>query len=146
MNLNQDFKEFVALLNANSVRYLVVGGYAVSFHGHPRYTKDIDIWIENEDGNADRILKSLDEFGFGSLGIEKEDLLLEDRILQLGHPPCRIDIITSLWGVSFKDCHSDRATSEVDGTKIDFIGRKALIANKLATARPQDIADAAHDK
>ena len=90
MNLNNDFKEFIELLNANSVRYLVVGGYAVSFHGHPRYTKDIDIWIENEDANADRILKSLDEFGFGSIGIEKEDLLLEDRILQLGYPPTNL--------------------------------------------------------
>ena len=86
----------------------------------------------------------LDEFGFGSIGIEKEDLLLEDRILQLGYPPCRIDLITSLLGVSFDDCHSDRSTSEVDGTKVDFIGREALIANKLATARPQDIADADH--
>lgn len=144
MNLNNDFKEFIELLNGNEVRYLVIGGYAVSFHGHPRYTKDIDVWIDISDSNADRIMKSLDEFGFADVGIEKDDLLTEDRILQLGFPPHRIDIITSLLGVSFGECFANRVTASIGGTSVSFISREALIVNKQATGRPQDLADVDH--
>ncbi len=87
--LNQDFKEFIQFLNANSVRYLVVGGYAVAVHGHPRYTKDIDIWIEMSSENADNLLKALEQFGFGSLGLNSQDFLTPDQIIQLGYPPNR---------------------------------------------------------
>jgi len=144
MNLNNDFKEFIELLNVNEVCYLVIGGYAVSFHGHPRYTKDIDVWIDMNDSNADRIMKSLEEFGFGDVGIEKNDLLTEDTILQLGFPPCRIDIITSLLGVSFAECFENRVTATIGSTNVLFISREALIVNKQATARPQDLADVDH--
>ena len=99
--LNPDFKEFIALLNANDVHYLVVGGYAVALHGYPRYTKDLDIWIERSAENADRIVKALQEFGFGSLGLKADDFLVTDQIIQLGYPPRRIDLLTALPGVEF---------------------------------------------
>lgn len=90
LGLNPDFREFLRLLNANKARYLVVGGYAVALHGHPRYTKDIDIWIQPESANAVRLLKALDEFGFGELDIQSTDLTTPDRFVQLGYPPRRI--------------------------------------------------------
>ena len=94
-------KEFIQSLNDNNVRYLVVGGYAVALHGYPRYTKGMDIWIERTPENAKLIVKALDKFGFASLGLKDSDFLVEDQIIQLGYPPNRIDIITSLMGVKF---------------------------------------------
>lgn len=88
--LNQDFKEFIQLLNDNQVHYLVVGGYAVAVHGYPRYTKDIDIWIDLAQENAASIVKALEQFGFASLGLKESDFLVEDQIIQLGYPPNRI--------------------------------------------------------
>ena len=85
--LNRDFKEFIQSLNDNQVRYLVVGGYAVAFHGHPRYTKDMDIWIEMGPENAARLIKALEQFGFGSLGLQTTDFLVPDQVVQLGQPP-----------------------------------------------------------
>jgi hypothetical protein len=96
MMLSKDFKEFIELLNGHKVRYLVVGGYAVAFHGHPRYTKDLDVWIELSSENADKVIKALEDFGFGSMGLKSEDFLESDQIIQLGYPPNRIDILASL--------------------------------------------------
>jgi hypothetical protein len=84
MNLSQDFKEFVELLNANEVKYLVIGGYAVAFHGHPRYTKDLDFWIWLDANNATKMMKTLADFGFASLGLTKEDFLAPENVIQLG--------------------------------------------------------------
>ena len=103
--LNNDFKEFIQLLNVHSVRYLVVGGYAVAFHGHPRYTKDIDIWILLDKTNAKKMLDVLNVFGFSSLGLTEDDFLKKDNIIQLGNPPNRIDILTDLSGVIFDECY-----------------------------------------
>jgi len=89
--LNQDFREFITSLNDNDVRYLVIGGYAVALHGHPRYTKDIDIWIEMSSENAARMVKALEQFGFGSLGLQAADFQAPEQIIQLGYPPSRID-------------------------------------------------------
>jgi hypothetical protein len=94
--LNQDFKEFIQSLNDNQVRYLVIGGYAVALHGYPRYTKDIDIWIEMTLENAAKLIQALQQFGFGSLGLTSEDFLAPDQVIQLGYPPNRIDLITLL--------------------------------------------------
>lgn len=101
---NPDFKEFIQLLNDNQVRYLIVGGYAVALHGYPRYTKDIDIWIEMSQKNAAQMLAALAQFGFGSLDLETSDFTTPDRVVQLGYPPSRIDIITTPDGVDFKSC------------------------------------------
>ena len=139
--LSKDFTEFIESLNAHSVRYLVVGGYAVAFHGYPRYTKDLDIWLEPEIKNAQNVLKALNHFGFGSLDIESADLLEENNIIQLGYPPNRIDLITSLKGLVFEKCYPERVRIKIQGTIIDFIDIENLKTNKKATGRPQDLAD-----
>ncbi len=139
--LNQDFKEFIQLLNDNQVRYLIVGGYAVALHGYPRYTKDIDIWVELARENAARIVKALDQFGFASLGLKENDFLVEDQIIQLGYAPNRIDILTTLPGVTFEGCYDKRLLVEIDGVKASFIDLDNLRKNKKATGRLQDLAD-----
>lgn len=140
--LSKDFKEFIELLNVHNVRYLVVGGYAVAFHGYPRYTKDLEIWIELSPANADNVLKALDEFGFGSLGLKPGDFLESDQIIQLGYPPNRIDILTSLKNILFDECYKSKVVVDIHGLKINFIDLKNLKQNKRSTGRPQDLADA----
>lgn len=139
--LNQDFKEFIELLNANDARYLVVGGYAVALYGYPRYTKDLDIWVEMTPANAEKLVSALDQFGFGSLGITPGDFLEEDQIIQLGYPPERIDLLTSMPGVAFEICFESRNQVEIGGVTVNFINLQDLIANKRASGRAQDIAD-----
>jgi hypothetical protein len=141
MMLNQDFKEFFQLLNDNQVHYLVVGGYAVALHGYPRYTKDIDIWIELTEENATRIVKTLAQFGFASLGLKESDFLVENQIIQLGYAPNRIDIITALPGITFTECYDKGLRVEIDGVKVNFIDRENLRKNKKASGRFQDLAD-----
>jgi hypothetical protein len=119
----------------------VVGGYAVALHGHPRYTKDIDIWIELTPENADRVVQALEQFGFGSLGLKPADFLEPSQVIQLGYPPRRIDLLTSLKGVDFNDCYQDRTTIVIEGMNIDFINLANLKKNKQATGRHQDLAD-----
>lgn len=142
--LDQDFKEFIESLNDNNVRYLVVRGYAVAFHGHPRYTKDIDIWVELEPVNAQKIISALKQFGFESLDLKAEDFLVADQIIQLGYPPNRIDLITTLVAVDFEECFAVREEAMIDGTAVNFIDIENLKKNKTASGRPQDIADVAN--
>lgn len=139
--LNQDFKEFIQSLNDNSVRYLVVGGYAVALHGHPRYTKDIDIWIEMSPENAANVIGALEQFGFTSLGLRETDFLTPGQVIQLGQPPSRIDLLCSVSGVDFATCHASRVTVEIEGVPVDFIGLDDLRKNKAASGRYQDLAD-----
>ena len=141
MVLNQDFREFIQLLNKNKVRYLVIGGYAVAFHGHPRYTKDIDFWIGPSEVNTKKLIKALYEFGFGSLDLRAEDFQEPNTIVQLGYPPNRIDLITSPKDIDFKVCWKNRIKIEVKGTTINFIDLENLKKNKRATGRYQDLAD-----
>ncbi len=136
-----DFKEFIQSLNDNAVRYLVVGGYAVALHGHPRYTKDIDIWVDLERGNAERLVQAIRQFGFDSLGLKAEDFLEPDQIIQLGYPPSRIDLITSLPGVEFDACLEARVEVIMDEVKVNFIDLENLRKNKKASGRLQDLAD-----
>jgi hypothetical protein len=139
--LNQDFREFIQSLNSNQVRYLVVGGYAVAFHGHPRYTKDLDVWVEPNPANALNVVKALDEFGFGSLGLKEADFLTPDQIVQLGNPPNRIELFTTIPGVDFNSCYTVRVESEIDGVNVNFIDIENLKNNKKASGRLQDLAD-----
>ena len=141
MILSPDFKEFIQSLNDNNVRYLVVGGYAVALHGHPRYTKDLDIWLWLDQGNASLIVAALDQFGFGSLGLQPDDFMVADQIIQLGYPPNRIDLLTTLPGVNFDTCYADRVVVELDGTDVSFIDLENLKKNKQASGRYQDLAD-----
>ena len=139
--LSPDFREFIASLSDNQVRYLVVGGYAVAFHGNPRYTKDLDVWIEMNQENAVRIVKALKQFGFESLGLKEDDFMVPNQILQLGYPPNRIDVHNSLEGVDFASCYASRNQVEMDGVPVNFIDRENLKKNKQASGRQQDLAD-----
>ena len=139
--LSPDFKEFIELLNAHNVEYLIVGGYALAFHGHPRYTKDIDVWIAANPENAQRMLNVLKDFGFSSLALSRQDFLEEDNIIQLGFPPNRIDILTSVDGIEFENSTPQSSVIEVDGVNIHLIGIHNLIENKIACGRLQDLAD-----
>lgn len=139
--LNQDFREFIQSLNDSQVRYLVVGGYAVALHGHPRYTKDIDIWLELSPDNAANVLKALDQFGFGSLGLQAADFLVPDQIVQFGNPPSRIELFTTLPGVDFATCYPLRVQTEIEGVQVNFIDLDNLKKNKKAVGRLQDLAD-----
>ena len=141
MILNPDFKEFFQLLNKHNVKYLFIEGFAVAFHGYPRYTKDIDIWLQLNPENAENVIKALDDFGFKSLGLTKEDFLESETIIQLGNPPNRIDLLTTASGVDFDDCYQSKIEEEIDGVKIPFIDLNNLRINKRTTGRPQDLAD-----
>jgi hypothetical protein len=139
--LNEDFKEFVALLHSNQVDYLIVGGYALAAYGHPRYTGDLDFWVGTNAANARRVLQALDAFGFGSLGIAQTDLTAPNRVIQLGFPPRRIDLLTSIDGVDFADCFERRITVEFDGMVLNFISLNDFKTNKRSTGRHKDLAD-----
>lgn len=141
MTIAPDFSEFAACANACEVRYLIVDGYAVAFHGHPRCTKDLDVWIDRTPGNAERLLEALADFGFGAVGLRREDFLEPEQVIQLGHPPLRIDILTGLTGVTFGACYPNRRTVEVGGVVLPFIGLSDLRTNKRANGRHQDLAD-----
>jgi len=144
MVLNQDFKEFIQLLNKHEIRYLVIGGYAVAFHGYPRYTKDIDVWIGLDKENAENFIHALNDFGFGSLGLKAEDFLNPDQVVQLGYPPNRIDLLTQIKGVDFETCYAARVEVNIEGTVVNFIDLENLKRNKRATGRFQDLADLEH--
>ncbi|MEI7729020.1 MAG: nucleotidyltransferase [Verrucomicrobiota bacterium] len=141
MKLSPDLREFVALLNSRKVRYLVVGGHAVAFHGFPRYTGDVDFFIAGSPDNAERITEVIREFGFGSVGFQTSDFLEPGVVLQLGRPPNRIDILTSIDGVAFDEAWASREEAALDGLPVPFIGKQCLIQNKRASGRPQDLAD-----
>jgi len=139
--LNQDFREFIQSLNDSHVRYLVIGGYAVALHGYPRYTKDIDIWVEMTPDNAANMVKALDQFGFGSLGLQAADFLVRDQIIQLGYPPNRIDLVTTPPGVDFATCYASRVEVVIDDVTVNFIDLENLKKSKRAAGRLQDLAD-----
>ena len=139
--LQADLKEFIELLNSHGVEYLIVGGHAVAFHGHPRFTGDIDFFIRVTPANVQRLLAVLTDFGFGSLGITQSALLEPKRILQLGYPPNRIDILTSISGVDFDSAWESRIESVMDDQRVIMIGWNELLQNKKAAGRRKDLAD-----
>ena len=141
MDLTTDFREFVELLNKHEVRYLVVGGYAVAVYGHPRYTKALDIWVEATEDNSDRMLAVLDEFGFGSLNLSREDFVQPGWVIQLGNPPNRIDLLTSVSGLQFADSFLSRTIILTHELPISFVSLPDLLRNKQASGRAQDLAD-----
>lgn len=118
-----------------------MGGYAVGFHGHARYTKDLDIWVDSTEANAEQLMAALDAFGFGSLKLTKEDFQMSGQVVQLGREPIRIDLLTSVKGALFTDCWPHRFEVEIDELKCQVIGLEELRRVKAATARPQDLAD-----
>ncbi len=141
-NLTRDFVEFIECCVRREVRFLIVGGYALAAHGQPRATKDLDVWILIDRDNAERLIEALGDFGMGSIGLTCEDFLEPEMVVQLGYPPIRIDILTSISGVSFEDCWTRRVSVDVGGVDAGFISVDDLIANKRAAGRPQDLVDA----
>ncbi|MGA2172110.1 MAG: hypothetical protein ABSG82_03730 [Sedimentisphaerales bacterium] len=140
-HLPRDFKEFLKLLNAHSIEYLLIGGYAVGYYGYPRATADIDIWIATNPVNADRIVAALKEFGFNPPDLSPNLFLKEWQIIRMGVPPFRIELVTTISGVGFSECYAQRVMAELDGVKVNLISLKHLKANKKASGRHQDIAD-----
>ena len=143
MKIPKELRAFVALLNAAHVKYVIVGGYAVAFHGRPRFTGDVDVFVESSIDNSARIIDVLKTFGFGELVVKAEDLRQDDLVLQLGFPPNRIDLMTSIDGVKFDQAWATRVEAMVDDLPMCFISRELLIQNKRASGRQKDIADAA---
>ncbi len=141
MDISQNFKEFLQSANSHNVRYLVVGGYAVSYYGHPRYTGDIDFWICPDSENAKKLMQALVDFGFGSLGLSEKDFTEPDQVIQLGYEPERIDILTGVSGLDFETCWKDRKIVEWDGMELNFISLRDLRINKSATGRKIDLDD-----
>jgi hypothetical protein len=142
MKLDKNLREFIELLNSRGVEYLVVGGHAVAFHGHPRFTADIDFFVAISPTNAEKLLDVLDAFGFGSLELKKGDFLEPGSIVQLGYPPNRIDIVTGIEAVTFTEAWNHRIAGTMDGIPVHFIGKDQLIKNKRAARRSKDLADA----
>src|SRR6478735_3768062 len=133
MKLPDDLREFIELLNSHDVRYLIVGGYAVAFHGYPRTTGDMDFFVDVSEDNAGKLIEVLAAFGFASLGLTKQDFLEPRTIVQLGHPPNRIDLVTSISGVRFEDAWQHRVSFVVEGLTLLVVDKPTLIANKAAS-------------
>ena len=143
MKLHQDIREFIALCLSRKVEFLLVGGYALAFHGAPRFTEDIDLMVLVSPENADRIHAVLNDFGFGEAGITRDDFLEPGQVIQLGRAPNRIDILTGISGVTWQEAWASRTPVNLDGLEIQVIGKAELVRNKQATGRPQDLADVA---
>lgn len=146
LELSRDLRELLRYFLTHEVRFLVIGGHAVSFHGYARFTKDLDIWIERSETNAERIVAALRDFGFDYDGLSTDMFTDESRMTQMGREPNRVDILHTIKGVDFITCYqrSDRAL--IDGSVVPIISKEDLILNKLATGRSQDLADADHLK
>jgi predicted nucleotidyltransferase len=135
-----DFRDFLALLDKHQVRYLLIGAFAVAAHGYPRYTKDIDLLIDDEEANAQKLVDALQEFGFSALGLKAADFL-EGDIIQLGHEPNRIDLLTRIPGLVFEEAFERRETILIDNVAVLLIAKDDLIKTKLASGRTQDLLD-----
>ncbi|OFW55573.1 MAG: hypothetical protein A2V52_01310 [Actinobacteria bacterium RBG_19FT_COMBO_54_7] len=141
MEIRNDYRELLALLNAHRVEYVIVGAHALAFHGTPRLTGDIDIFVRPSADNAERILSALDDFGFGSLDLAINDFENLDSVVQLGVPPVRIDILTSITGVTWEEADAGKIEGSYAGLPVFFLGRTQYIANKRTLGRKKDIAD-----
>lgn len=141
MVLNENFREFLKSFNENGVKYLIVGGYAVAYHGYPRYTKDLDFWIWASPVNAEKIILSIQDFGFGSLGLQADDFLTPNNVIQIGYAPNRIDLITQIEGMDFEQCFAQRQDANFEGVAIHFIHFDDLIQSKMIAGRAKDLVD-----
>lgn len=144
INLPPDFKEFLRLLNAHQVEYLLIGGYAVAYHGYPRATADMDIWIAVHPRNAERVVAALKEFGFDLPGLSLDLFLKEGQIIRMGVPPVRIEIATGISGVSFGECYAARVVDVLDEVEVNLINLAHLKVNKKTAGRHKDLDDLEH--
>lgn len=141
MEVQKDFKELLELFNAHNVEYVIVGAYALAFHGAPRFTGDIDVFVHPSPENAQKILSALADFGFGSLNLTADDFQKLNYVVQLGSPPVRIDIVTSITGVAWEEADGGKQKCLYGDVPVYFLGRDQYITNKRATGRKKDLAD-----
>ena len=139
--LPDDFKEFLRLLRSHGVEYLLIGGYAVIYHGFPRATGDMDIWIAINAENAQRMVDTVREFGFDTPQLSPGLFLQEGKMVRMGNVPLRIEILTRISGVGFDECYRDRIVDEMDGVEVSLISMRDLLANKRASGRHKDLMD-----
>ncbi|MEX2565885.1 MAG: hypothetical protein WD431_08085 [Cyclobacteriaceae bacterium] len=141
MIFEADFIDFIKLLNLHKVEYMVIGAHALAFHGRPRHTGDLDIWIKPTNDNASKLIIVLNDFGFGSLNITEQDFLKNNHVIQLGYPPLRIDILNTISGVEFDEAYQNKVEGKIDGLNVNFINVNEFIKNKEATGRQKDLGD-----
>lgn len=141
IHLPPDFKDFLQLLNSYQVEYLLIGGYAVGYHGYPRATGDMDIWIAMAPHNAEKVVAALKEFGFDVPELSVDMFLQEKQVIRMGVPPLKIDITTSISGVGFAECYAERVVEILDGVQVNLINLKHLKVNKKASGRLKDLTD-----
>lgn len=144
IELHQDFKDFLKLLNSHNVEYLLVGGYAVGYHGYPRATGDMDIWVAVSESNALKTAKVLIDFGMPKEAVSEKLFLERDKVIRMGVPPVRIEVITGASGVDFEECYSRREVIDIDDVPVAFISLTDLKANKRAAGRHKDFEDLDH--
>lgn len=141
MTLSKDWREFLELLNSRGVDYVIVGAQSLAFHGRPRHTGDLDILVRPTPDNARLLLALLNQFGFEQSSFKETDFLEAEQIIQLGRVPSRIDLLTSLTGVAIDEAFDAKVSAIIDGIPVFVLGKDALIRNKRAVGRPQDLAD-----
>ncbi len=139
--LPPDFKEFLNLLKSKNIRYLLIGGYAVGYHGYPRSTNDMDIWIATDPKTAERMVLALKEFGFDTPQLSEKLFLKEKSVVRMGIAPIRIEILTTISGVNFEECFRQKIVDEIDGIEVNIISLKQLKINKKASGRHKDLDD-----
>lgn len=141
IQLQKDFKEFLQLLNDHEVEYLLIGGYAVCFHGYVRATGDMDIWIARTSSNAAKMVKVLKAFGFSGTSVRSELFLTEHKVTQIGFPPHRIDVLTTISGLEFGPCYENRVVGVIDGVSLNLVNLEDLKKNKRLSGRHKDLSD-----
>jgi predicted nucleotidyltransferase len=139
--LPSDFREFLKLLNEHKVKYLLIGGYAVGYHGYPRATNDIDIWVENSEENASKLVKTVKAFGFSESKLSSKLFQIKKNIIRMGRTPMRIEIILDIDGVEFAKCYEKKIIADIDGIRVNIISLSDLKTNKMASGRHKDLAD-----
>lgn len=144
IELHPDFKDFLRLLNSHKIEYLVVGGYAVGYHGYPRATGDMDVWIAVSETNAEKTSVAMREFGITDDKVTKDLFLDSNKVIRMGVPPVRIELITGASGVDFAECYSRREVIEIDGIPVNFLSLDDLKKNKRASGRHKDLEDLEH--
>jgi predicted nucleotidyltransferase len=141
LSLDPNFKELLRLLNSAGVKFLVIGGYAVNFHGYHRNTADIDLWIAIDPQNAQKISEVLRQFGFSATSVAAEKFQEKGKILRFGHPPWRVDILTDPAGIQFDECYERKVVADLEGVSVPFVSLPDLKTNKKAAGRTKDLAD-----
>lgn len=141
MRLSKDLREFLELLNSSGIEYVIVGAHSLAFHGRPRYTGDLDLLVQATPDNAAKLIDLVNRFGFADSGLKEADFLQPEQVIQLGVAPNRIDLLTSITGVSSADAFATRISAELDEIPVFILAKEALIRNKRAVGRPQDLAD-----